>query len=149
MSQTAVLRKILHVREQEQKDAQVEQLKATDSFEEVAKNLYRVLKTKEQAEEGLEQSMQKKATITRIKEQASYIDTLNKKIAALQRDVQVARQKMEVKQEKLTETHIEVKKIEKIIENREQERIKHERKLEMMEMDEISIRQFMTQVQNR
>ncbi|MEI3604597.1 flagellar export protein FliJ [Pseudogracilibacillus sp. SE30717A] len=148
MAQTAVLHKILHVREQEKQDAQMEQLKAVDYFEKAAKKLYHALKTKEQAELGLEKYMKTEVTITVIKEQSVYIDTLNKKIVALQQQVQQARKEMELKQLKLTEAHVEVKKVEKMIEKREQLQFETEKKLEMIEMDEISIRQYTNHVQN-
>ncbi|HLR72493.1 MAG TPA: flagellar export protein FliJ [Pseudogracilibacillus sp.] len=149
MAQTVVLHKIMHVREQEKKAAQKEQLKATEHFEEVATNLYKTLKTKEEAEHSLQTYMQTEATITRIKEQSLYIRTLNEKIATLQKHVQNARRQMEVKQAKLTEAHVEVKKIEKMIEKRKQEQFERARKLETIELDEISIRQYSAHVQNR
>ncbi|MBO1003806.1 flagellar export protein FliJ [Pseudogracilibacillus auburnensis] len=149
MSQTAVLHKILHVREQEKKDAQMEQISARNYFEEVATQLYSELKTKEQAEQTLDNYMQASSAITKIKEQSLYIHALNKKIMVLQQQVQQARKQMEDKQEILTEAHVEVKKIETMIGHREKEIIAHKEKLESMMMDEISIRQFNTQVQNR
>lgn len=149
MSQTAVLHKILHVREQEKKDAQMEQISARNYFEEVATQLYSELKTKEQAEQTLENYMQASSAITKIKEQSLYIHALNKKIMVLQQQVQQARKQMEDKQEILTEAHVEVKKIETMIGHREKEIIAHKEKLESMMMDEISIRQFNKQVQNR
>ena len=148
MAQTAVLHKILNVREQEKKDAQLEQSQAIDHFEKVAKKLYYTLKTKEDAEVGLNRYIKSESTINKIKEQSLYIDMLNKKITTLQKQVQDARQEMELKQAKLTEAHKEVKKIEKMIEKREQTKQELEKKAEMLEMDELSIRQFMNQSQN-
>src|SRR5690625_1377967 len=116
MTQTTVLHKILHVREQEKTDAQIEQSQAVDHFENVARDLYDFLKLREQAEKGLQTYIRSESTVNQIKEQALYIDSLNKKIAILQNHVQDARQKMELKQAKLTEAHQEVKKIEKMIE---------------------------------
>lgn len=149
MAETAVLTKILHVREQEKKDAQIEQINASDKFEKVATELYTHLKTKEQAESNLEEFMQESSAINKIKEQSLYIQSLNKKIMALQLRVQQARKEMEEKQEILTYAHVEVKKIESMIEKREKEFLENEKKLENALMDEISIRQYNTQVQNR
>jgi len=147
MSEPATLQKVLNVREQEKKVAQKEQMEARNQFEKVAEKLYVVLKTKEKAEEGLHQAMKSKATIIKIKEQSNYIEALNKKIVTLQHQVQRARQKMEHKQVKVTAAHVEVKKIEKLIEKREQTLRENERKMELIDMDEISIRQFMVQNQ--
>lgn len=149
MSDTAVLTKILNVREQEKKDAQLEQINARNYFEKVATELYQQLKTKEQAEVTLESYMQESSAINKIKEQSFYIQALNQKIISLQQRVQQARKEMENKQEILTEAHVEVKKIEKMIEQREKEFFAQEQKIEMALMDEISIRQFNTQAQNR
>lgn len=148
MAQSVVLHKILNVKEEEKNNAQKEKAKATDRFEEVARSLYAVLKKKEQAEESFHHVMRDEATITKIKEQSLYIESLNKKIALLQHKVNQARKQLEAKQEELTEAHVEVKKIEKMIDKREQDKRDHERKLDMAEMDEISIRQFMMHVQN-
>ena len=52
---------------------------------------------------------------------------------------------MEYKQQVLTEAHIEMKKIEKMIERREKEQKELNDKLQMNLMDEISIRQFQSQ----
>lgn len=149
MAETAVLTKILNVREQEKIDAQKEQVEARDNFEKVATQLYTNLKTKEQAELTLETYMQESSAINYIKDQSLYIQALNKKIMSLQHHVQKARQEMENKQEVLTEAHVEVKKIEKMIEHRKAAFHAQEQKIEMMMMDEISIRQFNTQAQNR
>lgn len=147
MSNPMVLHKILTIREQEKKDAQMDQITAKNYFEKVATQLYNVLKTKEQAEEMLHTYMETKAAINKIKEQSLYIDALNKSILNLQGKVQEARQDMESKQKVLTEAHIEMKKIEKMIERRLKDQKEQEEKLQMNLMDEISIRQF--QAQNR
>lgn len=145
MSNPAVLHKILTIREQEKNDAQKEQISARKYFEKVATQLYNALKTKEEAEQTLENYMKTKAAIDKIKEQSQYIDLLNKNIITLQAKVEQARQEMEFKQKVLTEAHIEMKKIEKMIERREKEQKELNEKLQMNLMDEISIRQFQTQ----
>jgi len=142
MANPVVLHKILSVREQEKKTAQMEQITAQNYFEKVATQLYHVLKTKEEAEQTLQSYMKTKAAIERIKEQSLYIDSLNKNIMKLQGQVQKARQEKEKKQQILTEAHIEMKKIEKMIERRAKEQKEQEEKLQMNLMDEISIQQF-------
>src|SRR5699024_1360836 len=76
---------------------------------------------KENAESELDVVMKAKATITMIKEQSRYISLMKEKINTLQNNVQKARIEMEQKQNALTEAHIEVKKIERLIALREQE----------------------------
>lgn len=146
MSNPAVLHKILSIREQEKNDAQIEQISARKYFEKVATQLYNTLKTKEEAEETLQNYMKTKAAIEKIKEQSIYIDSLNKSIVSLQAKVQQARQEMEYKQQVLTEAHIEMKKIEKMIERRLQKEKELEKKMELDKMNEISIRQYLAQV---
>lgn len=145
MSNPAVLHKILSIREQAKKDAQMEQITAQNYFEKVATQLYNLLKTKEKAEETLRANMGTTLAIEKIKEQSTYIDTLNKHIIQLEKQVQKARREMELKQKVLTEAHIEMKKIEKIIERRTEEQKQFEKKQQMNLMDEISIQQFTAQ----
>lgn len=141
MYDTTALLKILDVRQQEKNEALVAHKIAIDQFEKVATQLYEQLKTKEHAQEVLNRYVQSEI-IKKIREQTLYIDMLNQKINQLQREVQIARQNMEEKQQIVTEKHIEVKKIEKMIEKREQVKKVHEAREEMKHMDEISIQQY-------
>lgn len=145
MSNIAVLNKVLGVREIEKNDAQKEHHNAIEQFETVATELYKLLKRKESAEKQYEQSIGDVTEIEKIKEQLTYIDNLNRQITFVQQKVNEARSNMEEKQVKLTEAHIEVKKFEKVIENRRKEREEEELKQEQMFMDEISVRQYIDQ----
>lgn len=142
MAQTAVLYKILHVKEQEKDQAQMAQLRAVEQFEHAATQLYKQLKEKEAAEQNLSSLMKEHMTIEKMKEQSLYINRLSNQIISLQRNVQVARQAMENKQTILNEAFIEVKKMEKMIDIREAEKRKEEKSLEAAMMDEISLRQY-------
>ncbi len=143
MSQTAVLHKLLHVREQEKTNAEVKKRQAREIFEEIATRLYQQLKTKEKAESDFEEVMQTNMTITKMKEQSLYISRLNGQIAALEQQVQQARNDMEQKQTMLTEAYVELKKVEKLIELREEEQETAQKKAENQLMDELSIRQYL------
>lgn len=143
MSQVASLEKVLNLRENEKKQAQLDHSESVDFFEKVATQLYNLLKQKETLEQSLEQSLQKKMTITEIKHQSAYIETLKKQIIELQTDVNEARRIMNKKEQHLTKSHIEVKKIEKILENRRIEIKEKEKKEEIKKMDELSIRQYL------
>lgn len=148
MSQTAVLYKVLEVKEQEKQEAQINRVRAVDEFEKVAHQLYQQLKEKEVAEERYIEKMQDQFTIDKMKAQSLYINNLSSRIVMLQQHVQNARQKMEKAQEMLNEAHIEVKKIEKMINIREKEKAEEERIIENALMDEMSMRQYNKQVQN-
>lgn len=149
MSETAVLHKVLDVKEQEKQEAQLERVKAVEKFEQVATQLYEQLKEKENAEEHLDIKMKDTFTIDKMINQTQYINNLASEIVTLQYHVQQERSKMETAQEQLNAAHIEVKKIEKMIEFREDELEAEARVVEATLMDEMSIRQYNKQIQNR
>lgn len=149
MSDITVLNKVLGVREREKQKAQKEQIQAENEFTKIATQLYELLKSKEQAEARLQDGLSEASSIADMKNMSLYIQTLINKIPSLQEKVQEARKKMEEKQAKLTQAHIEVKKIEKMIENRKSDLKLAEARKEKMLMDEISIRQYQVATQNR
>ncbi|HLR73408.1 MAG TPA: flagellar export protein FliJ [Pseudogracilibacillus sp.] len=148
MSETAVLYKVLEVKEQEKQEAQLERVKAVEKFEHIANQLYEQLKEKEDAEEHLNVEMKATFTIDKMINQTQYINILANKIINLQFHVQQARNKMETAQDQLNEAHIEVKKIEKMIEIREDALEAEARTVEATMMDEMSIKQYNKQIQN-
>src|SRR5699024_1956692 len=103
----------------------------------------------EKAESELDVVMKAKATITMSKEQSRYISLMKEKINTLQNNVQKARIEIEQNQNALTEAHIEVKKIERLIALRKQEQKELLQKEEMAIMDEISMLKFQKQRQKR
>ncbi|QKY69033.1 flagellar export protein FliJ [Lentibacillus sp. CBA3610] len=144
MAGTAALSKVLHIRENEKTRAQKAYQKSIDDFEEVATQLYELLRKKEAAESLYETYLQQSSPIGKIREQALYIENLKKQIIALQQEVQHARSEMESKHEDLSEAYVEVKKFEKVIEHREEEAAALIKKDEKDSMDEISIRQYLS-----
>src|SRR5699024_6961389 len=148
MSETAVLYKVLEVKEQEKQEAQLERVKAVEKFEHIANQLYEQLKEKEDAEEHLNVEMKATFTNDKMINQTQYINILANKIINLQFHVQQARNKMETAQDQLNEAHIEVKKIEKMIEIREDALEAEARTVEATMMDEMSIKQYNKQIQN-
>ncbi len=144
MHPTQTLSKILNIREKEKKDAQLEHHESAIHFEKVATELYALLHKKESAEELYEKDFEKLTSIDKIREQMVYIESLNRQIIKMQEQVNEARNVMEVKQVKLTDAHVEVKKFEKIIEFRKHEQLKSERRAEQIMMDEISTQQYIS-----
>lgn len=143
MAETLVLSKILSVRESEKKDAERAYHSAMKQFEEIAKQLYHLLKKKEDAEVSYENYLHQTTSIDMIKEQITYIENLNNRIMKLQSEIQEARTHMESKQVRLTDAYIEVKKFEKMIEGRRQTQAESLKKEERAMMDEISIQQYL------
>lgn len=144
MAETKSFVKILHVREREKMDAQKDYQQSMDLFEQTATRFYHLLRKKEEAEISYDELIQHSTTLEKVKQQATYIEKLNKQIVHLQSKVQQARSEMESKQSKLTDAHVEVKKFQNIIESRNNSVIEKEKKLERKQMDEISIQQFIS-----
>ncbi|HLT55579.1 MAG TPA: flagellar export protein FliJ [Bacillota bacterium] len=144
MAESMAFHKILHVRENEKSIALREYNQSLDLFEQVATELYQLLKKKENAEESYDMSLQNATSIEKIKEQALYIEMLNEEISSLQEQVQRARTEMEWKQKKLTDAHVEVKKFQKLIDHRKQKEEVERKKIENTLMDEISVTQFLS-----
>ncbi|MEN2766448.1 flagellar export protein FliJ [Ornithinibacillus xuwenensis] len=144
MAGTIALSKILDIREQEKKDAQLAYHQSVDSFEQVATKLFNILKRKEMAEEAYDEALKESMHLDYIQDQLMYIETLNKKILELQGQVQQARTTMESKQVKLSNAHVETKKFEKIIEFRINEESDARKRAEDSLMDEISIQQYLS-----
>ncbi|WP_067729383.1 flagellar export protein FliJ [Oceanobacillus damuensis] len=143
MTATLALTKIMDIRENEKKVAQKAYHQSMDSFEKIATELYSLLRKKENAEVSYDHYILSTTPIEKIKEQAAYIEKLNRQINELQKLVQKARNDMEAKQVKLTDAHVEVKKFEKIIEIRKNTEEKHRKRVENNVMDEISINQYL------
>lgn len=138
------LSKVLQVRENEKKDAVLVYNQAIEKFENVATKLYQMLRKKEMAEQTVETYKETITPIDSIIEQMNYIESLNQQIISLQTAVNEAREEMELKQLLLTESHKEVKKFEKLIENRLLAEKNAQMKLDMAAMDEVSIQQFIS-----
>lgn len=144
MTGTTALSKVLHIRENEKTQAQKAYQKSIDIFEEVATQLYELLRKKEKAEALYETYLQASTPIDKIREQAGYIENLSNQIITLQQEVQHARGEMESNHDHLSEAHVEVKKFEKIIQYRQEETAALIKKNEKDSMDEISIQQYLS-----
>ncbi|QDP40177.1 flagellar export protein FliJ [Radiobacillus deserti] len=139
--------KILQVKEREKKEAQKAYKQSVDSFEEVATKLYELLRKKEEAEENYQRQLDKAVSIDMLASHSSYMDKLQQVIQEVQYTVNEARLNMESFQLKLTDAHIEVKKFEKMIENKKQKLSEQLKLQENSFMDEISLQQY--SVRNR
>jgi len=143
MTDINVFTKLLSVREKERRDAEIAHQASTQTFEMVATKLYKILKKKEDMEVFYTNSLQK-ITIDRLREQQDYIESLKQQIIELQARVSEARTQMESSQYKLSQSHIEVKKFETIIDMRREEQRQEEKKQEQLSMDDISMQQYLS-----
>lgn len=145
MIETNRLAKVLTIREHEEKDAQLAHAQSVSSFEKLAKNLYNLLKKKEKMEELYNEAMKRTTAVHQLREKADYMKQLNQEIIALQEKVNQARKDMKNKREALTSAHIEVKKIENIIDQRLLRHKKYLLKTEQEQLDEVSSQQYINQ----
>lgn len=145
MATLETFHKIKGLRNREKNEFQKEYQQAVKSFEEHATLLYEALKEKEIAESTFEQQLakQRMQAATFIEHQ-QYIERLEKRIESLQPTVNEARKVMLETQSNLTEAHVEVKKFEKLIERKQQKQQKILNDEEAKQMDELSIKQYLT-----
>lgn len=134
--------KILNHQENLKNQALLDYQQAIRDFEQSAEKLYLLLNKKEQVEKEYNYYLSSSGTVTTLATHYAFIERIKERIYVVQMEVNQKRAVMEKKQEKLTEQHIEVKKFEKIIENKRKKEREREAYLESQLMDEISTRQF-------
>ncbi|PLT31547.1 flagellar export protein FliJ [Peribacillus deserti] len=135
--------KILSIKEKEKNDAFSKYSEALRQFEEAAEKLYKLLKKKEELHEFQQQRLGNGMSVQDIRHHQLFMENLENIISHNQKAVIDARHKMNVFQEKLMETNMEVRKYEKIKENDLKKFIDHNKYLENIQMDEISIQQYL------
>ncbi|MFD2925524.1 flagellar export protein FliJ [Halobacillus naozhouensis] len=146
MTSVQAFHKIKELREQDKKKKQKMYQEQVDAFESVATRLYEKLKKRE----SVEQSFHESITLSKVKAHSfihhrRYIDQLDSEIMQLQPQVQHARLQMENAQNNLSSAHMEVKKFEKLIDNklaRHRQWLKEEEK---KQMDELSTTQYLNE----
>jgi len=136
--------KVLTYREQQKTETETEYKLSIDAFEIVATKLYDLLKKKEDTLKEQQERLKTGFSIDGIHHYVRFVDSLEKKIAEVQREVLQARSKMTWYEEKLLERTIEVKKFEKMKENdREEHRMEMEHQ-DAIQLDELSTLSFRT-----
>ncbi|GGM21396.1 hypothetical protein GCM10011351_04070 [Paraliobacillus quinghaiensis] len=143
MTNIKAFQKILSHQERIKNEAQINYQEAMNDFEVVATKLYQLLRKKEEVEKQYDYYLQSSGTVTTLATHYAYIDEIKKKIQQVELEVNQKRAVMEKRQAILTESHIEVKKFEKIIEKKNNQAKIMEVYNEKMQMDETSLRQFL------
>ncbi|MGE7601792.1 flagellar export protein FliJ [Peribacillus sp. NPDC097675] len=136
--------KILTIKEKEKSDALAKYNAALKTFEEVAGKLYKYLKKKEDLLAFQQEKLRNGLSIQEIRHHQLFMDNLEKLISISQEEVIEARYKMNVLQDVLMERNIEVKKYEKMKENDFLKFLDIMKEAENKQMDEVSIRQFLS-----
>ncbi|ASF39464.1 flagellar export protein FliJ [Halobacillus halophilus] len=144
MAHLRAFHKIKDLRDRERTEQEKQHQSRVETFEQKATQLYEVLKEKEEAEQSFHQTLSKRTiqAMTFIQHQ-QYIERLEERIDSLQPEVQDARQAMYNSQEKLTDAYVEVKKFEKLIEQKQKKHQKWVKDEENKQMDDLSMRQFL------
>jgi flagellar protein FliJ len=136
--------KILTIKEKEKNDALAKYNAALKKFEEVAEKLYKLLKKKEELLEFQQEKLRNGLSIQEIRHHQLFMDNLEKLLNHCQQEVIEARYKMNIQRDILMERNIEVKKYEKMKENDFLKFLDVIKEAENKQMDEISIRQFIS-----
>ncbi|MFJ7747046.1 flagellar export protein FliJ [Peribacillus sp. NPDC097295] len=136
--------KILTIKEKEKRDALSKYNAALKNFEELAGELYKFLKKKEDLLAFQQEKLKNGLSIQEIRHHQLFMDNLEKLISISQEEVIEARYKMNVLQDVLMERNIEVKKYEKMKENDFHKFLDILKEAENKQMDEVSIRQFLS-----
>ncbi|MCM3165714.1 flagellar biosynthesis chaperone FliJ [Peribacillus frigoritolerans] len=136
--------KILSIKEKEKTDALAKYNAALKKFEEVAEKLYKLLKKKEELLEFQQEKLRNGLSVQDIRHHQLFMDNLEKLLSICQQEVIEARYKMNTQRDILMERNVEVKKYEKMKENDFLEFLDVMKEAENKEMDEISIRQYLS-----
>jgi len=134
--------KILSLKESEKDKAFSEYNEALSKFEQVAERLYHSLKQKEDLEEIHKKKLQSGLSIDEIRHYQVFLGNLERTIHHYQQIVIQARRQLELKQAKLAELNIEVKKYEKMKEKYNLAYVQAVKSEENKFIDEISIQQY-------
>lgn len=135
--------RILALKEREKEEAISQYQESIRRFEEVAEKLYELLKKKEDLEDYQRERMEKGLPVMEIRHYQQFIANHEKTIEHYQKMVMNARNRMNLYREKLMDKNVEVKKFEKIREKDFENFLSEIRAMELKEMDDISIQQYM------
>ncbi|NEU29372.1 flagellar biosynthesis chaperone FliJ [bacterium LRH843] len=142
MSFQFTLQKVMELREREKNNVQSEYQEAVTNFETTATQLFEMLKKKETLEKKAREQIMNGTSIFALQQNESTLLRLGQEIQVQQRFTQLAREKMNRKQEDLLEISIEYKKYEKMKQLKKEQFEEEAKRLELIQMDEISIRLF-------
>jgi flagellar FliJ protein len=135
--------RVMSIKESEKDRLMAEYHEAVQQFENDGQRLYEYLKQKEQLIDAHTQKMKMGLSITAIQQFQLFIANLEKMITAYQQKVITARQNMQLAELKLLDKNMEVKKFEKIKIKDVQQYKQVQKELELKQMDEVSIQQYM------
>lgn len=130
--------KVLTIREQEKQQTELAYKESVRAFEEVATQLYELLKKKEDLISYQNERLKTGSTIDEIHHFTTFIDSLEHTINDVQQKVIQARTKMQWFEQKLLEKNLEVRKYEKMREKDFLAFKEEQNRIEAQYLDEIS-----------
>ncbi|MFK3938697.1 flagellar export protein FliJ [Alkalihalobacillus sp. NPDC078783] len=139
------LQKLMDLKEREKEEAENIYSSAVKTFEEVATELYHLLKRKEALEEDARTKLSSLVSVLDIQSIQASMLFLQEAIVKQQKRTQLARAQMEEKHQLLLDASFEHKKHEKIREKKRMQFVVEESRLEQLSMDEISVQRFVRQ----
>jgi flagellar FliJ protein len=142
MSFQFTLEKVMQFREREKNSTQAQYQEAVDQFELVATQLYELLKRKEELEKHAREQVSTGTSIYDLQQNQMKVLRLQHEIQVKQRATQDARERMNKKQEDFILKSIELKKYEKVKQIKHEKYKEEETRVELLQMDEMSIRLF-------
>ncbi|MFC0558604.1 flagellar export protein FliJ [Halalkalibacter alkalisediminis] len=142
MSFQFTLEKVMQFKEQEKNTTQAQYQEAVDQFELVASQLYELLKRKEELETHAREQISTGTSIYDLQQNQTKVLQLQHEIQVKQRATQLAREKMNKKQEDFILKSIELKKYEKMKQLKQEQYKEEIKRVELLQMDEVSIRLF-------
>ena len=136
--------KIMSLREKEKTESQTKYNLAVKEFETEAEKLYRMLKKKEELLDEQAERLRQGLSVQQVRHNLSFLENHEQMIQHYQRRVIETRNKMNFYHQILVEKNMEVKKYEKMKEKDVQAFIEQMNQLEIRQIDEISIQQYMS-----
>ncbi|MCM3356931.1 flagellar export protein FliJ [Psychrobacillus sp. FSL K6-4046] len=134
--------KVLTVREQEKSETEIAYKESVNAFEQVATELYNLLKKRESTLDTQNDLLSNGLSIDGIHHYSNFLESLQKRIEVVQKEVIQARSKMNWYEEKLLEKSLEVRKFEKMQEKDFESFQQEQYRLEAIVLDEISSLKF-------
>ncbi|ALC81057.1 MULTISPECIES: flagellar export protein FliJ [Bacillus] len=137
--------KLFVLKENEKNQSFAMYQKSVDDFEKAAEKLYENMKLKEELEKSKDNKLQNGMSIQEMRHYQRFCTNLETTIFHYQQLVLAKRNHMNEKQEELTEISMELKKYEKMKEKQKLSFLTQENAVQIKEMDELSMKQFMFQ----
>ena len=136
--------KIMRLRENEKTESQTKYTEAVKEFEAEAEKLYRMLKKKEELLDEQADQLRQGLSVREVRHNVSFLENHEQLIRHYQKRVIETRNKMNFYHQVFIEKNMEVKKYEKMKEKDVQVFMEQLSQIENLQMDEISIRQYVS-----